>query len=177
MIIQNIFAQEIFTAQAVPTIQCTIELANGVHVKNSIPAGFNTPHAAIAYAYDSERIVQQRMQQSIEFINNTIAPLFVGKPINALAMDSALMDLHVNHADNLGSNTTLVISLSLFQAQAQAEGIQLYQLLQSISGTQKIHIPRPLVSIFECRQSPMHCLLYTSPSPRDLSTSRMPSSA
>ena len=28
-----------------------------------------------------------------------------------------------------------------------------------------------------CLQMPTHCLLYTSPSPRDLSTSRMPSSA
>ena len=28
-----------------------------------------------------------------------------------------------------------------------------------------------------CSMSPMTCLLYTSPSPRDLSTSRMPSSA
>ena len=27
------------------------------------------------------------------------------------------------------------------------------------------------------RKHPLHCLLYTSPSPRDLSTSRMPSSA
>ena len=29
----------------------------------------------------------------------------------------------------------------------------------------------------ESKEEPKHCLLYTSPSPRDLSTSRMPSSA
>ena len=30
---------------------------------------------------------------------------------------------------------------------------------------------------YEISMQPFHCLLYTSPSPRDLSTSRMPSSA
>ena len=33
------------------------------------------------------------------------------------------------------------------------------------------------VDYFDFAQSPPSCLLYTSPSPRDLSTSRMPSSA
>ena len=40
---------------------------------------------------------------------------------------------------------------------------------------QKIDVPEPSVS--ETQQILMGCLLYTSPSPRDLSTSRMPSSA
>ena len=38
---------------------------------------------------------------------------------------------------------------------------------------------KALVIMFICNHCPFvkHCLLYTSPSPRDLSTSRMPSSA
>ena len=37
------------------------------------------------------------------------------------------------------------------------------------------HIPRGMLEVYLDPSSP--CLLYTSPSPRDLSTSRMPSSA
>ena len=38
-------------------------------------------------------------------------------------------------------------------------------------------IPLQTASLEELAQLPYFCLLYTSPSPRDLSTSRMPSSA
>ena len=37
--------------------------------------------------------------------------------------------------------------------------------------------PQPQVPTIETEDSVLTCLLYTSPSPRDLSTSRMPSSA
>jgi len=44
---------------------------------------------------------------------------------------------------------------------------------------QKRQIPKQIVKTRQCAPSAqrMNCLLYTSPSPRDLSTSRMPSSA
>jgi enolase len=152
MIITKILAQEIFNAQGFPTIQCTIHLASGVVVKSSIPTGFQAPSTASAYSYDIDnRIIHERMLKSINFIHEQIAPRFLNQPINALVMDSVLMDLQVNHDDkNLGSNTTLVVSMALFKAQAAAEKIELFQLLQSISGTSKITKVQPLTSIFEC---------------------------
>ena len=41
----------------------------------------------------------------------------------------------------------------------------------------KTHLARLLSEITEVGERVIICLLYTSPSPRDLSTSRMPSSA
>ncbi|MFA5998512.1 MAG: hypothetical protein WC747_00630 [Candidatus Babeliales bacterium] len=149
MIIIRIFAEEIFNAQGLPTIQCSIELENAQTVKSSIPSGFDQPLGAATYVYDTNnRIVQERMHQSINFINDVIAPAFINQPINALAMDSMLMDLD---SALVGSNTTLVVSMSLFKAQAAAEGLHLFQFLQTISGTEKIFIPKPLTSIFQCR--------------------------
>lgn len=153
MIIQKLFAEEIFNAQGFPTIQCTLQLENGNIVQSSIPSSFITPNTAIPYAYDTNnRIVQERMQQSIEYINNTIVPMFIKQPINALAMDSKLMDLHASSQDNnLGSNTTLVVSITLFKAQAVAEGIEPFQLLQSVSGSANATLPQPLTSLMQFR--------------------------
>lgn len=153
MVIKKIFAQEIFNAQGFPTIQCTMHLENGAVVKSSIPTGFQAPSSASLYSYDIDnRIIQERMIKSINFINQEIAPKLINQPINALAMDSILMDLQINH-DNLGSNTTLVVSMTLFKAQAAAEKIELFQLLQSISGTSKINKVQPLTSLFECERT------------------------
>lgn len=152
-IVKKIIAEEIFTAQGYPTIQCTIELSSQKIIKSSIPAGFIAPQQAMQYAYDNNnRIIHQRMQQAIEYINTTIAPLLINQPINALLMDSQLMDLHATQTnDALGSNTTLVISMALFKAQAASENIELFEFLQSISGTKQAALPQPLISIFECR--------------------------
>lgn len=153
MIIKKLFAQEIFNAQGFPTIQCSIYLENGAVVKSSIPTSFKTPSTASAYSYDIDnQIIEKRMTGSIRFINEQIAPRFINQPINALAMDSQLMDLQIQH-DNLGSNTTLVVSIALFKAQAAAEKIELFQLLQSISGTPKVNKVQPLTSLFESRQT------------------------
>lgn len=153
MIIQKIFAEEIFNAQGFPTIQCSIVLENGTLIQSSIPSSFETPDNAIPYVYDADnRIVQQRMQQSIEYINKTIVPMFMKQSINALAMDSRLIDLHASSHDiNIGSNTTLVVSITLFKAQAAAEGIEPFQLLQSISGSAQSVIPQPLTSLMHFR--------------------------
>ena len=53
--------------------------------------------------------------------------------------------------------------------------VRQYEELQA-SGTVQgsLHIPK---GVIEFRLNSNDCLLYTSPSPRDLSTSRMPSSA
>jgi len=56
------------------------------------------------------------------------------------------------------------------EAQQKTRAGQVELLVADLSSQQSI---RKLVRDFEAS----HCLLYTSPSPRDLSTSRMPSSA
>ena len=70
--------------------------------------------------------------------------------------------------DNLNGNTALLDT---------TEGYIFFPLVASAISIILIVV----FIIFACREKHMgileHCLLYTSPSPRDLSTSRMPSSA
>ena len=51
-----------------------------------------------------------------------------------------------------------------------------YNIARVISAQQGLDLPGVTVNRY-CSSSLQTCLLYTSPSPRDLSTSRMPSSA
>ena len=46
-----------------------------------------------------------------------------------------------------------------------------------LNGVRRVFILNQIPVKFDCRKWFSSCLLYTSPSPRDLSTSRMPSSA
>lgn len=145
MIIKKLHASEIINSLGIPTLQCTITLANNQKVCSSIPSGFKQQERAAIYSYD---FFNKGMKQAAEYINTSIAPLFENKSINALAMDSELIDLDTSQKKNtIGANTTLVVSIALFKAQATSEHIQPFELLQSISGTKEIKMPIPITSI------------------------------
>ena len=61
----------------------------------------------------------------------------------------------------------------LFLAQREADDRQVFRL----PGPDGLPVGRIMASRKHVLYIDRHCLLYTSPSPRDLSTSRMPSSA
>lgn len=151
MTIKDLKVEEIITAQGLPTLQCTLKLANNNIVYSSIPSGFMQHPLATHYAHDNnDRFLGKGMQQTVEYINKKIAPKFIGQPLNALAMDSQLMDLDTTTQKTvIGGNTTLVISQALFKAQAASENIELFELLQSLSGTKEITIPKPITSILQ----------------------------
>lgn len=155
MTIKKVFAEEIYTAYGIPTIQCSITLANNQKVTSAIPAGFPQLDNSAIYRYDqSEQLFKKGMSEACDYINSTIAPLFEGKPVNVLAMDSELMDLDLHPKKaTVGANTTLAVSTAIFKAQAASENIELFELLQSISGSKQIKIPQPIFSIFEGRTS------------------------
>ena len=70
---------------------------------------------------------------------------------------------------------TLVCLPELFQSQyfCQKEDASFFDLAEPIPG----HLTKVLGQVAKQHNVVIICLLYTSPSPRDLSTSRMPSSA
>ena len=151
MIIKKVHAQEIFNSKAEPTIECTITLSNNQKVSSIIPSGFEQTEHSAYYLYDQdERFFHKGMKQSCDYINNTIAPMLENQPLNFLAMDSQLMDLDTSaKKSNVGANTTLAVSMSLCKAQALSENIELYELLQSLSGTKQVATPLPIISVLQ----------------------------
>ena len=72
---------------------------------------------------------------------------------------------------------TMVVGLSLpVAAQAQMLAPGLWEVTTSNMKVDNQELPDLSLILGQLKQQ-MTCLLYTSPSPRDLSTSRMPSSA
>lgn len=151
MIIKKIHAEEIFSAQATPTLQCSIILENNQIIQSSIPSGCNRQPFAAEYHYDPEKRLQKKgMLKAANFINNIIAPMLINQPINALQMDSMIMDLDTTQTKSeVGANTTLAVSYTIFKAQAAMENIELFQFLQSISGTKESSMPTPIFSIMQ----------------------------
>ena len=79
-----------------------------------------------------------------------------------------------------GGDTAAVKALKFIQLNMNKAGlaaISLNERLKSIKGDCVCLITEPYNFKGKAASIPSNCLLYTSPSPRDLSTSRMPSSA
>lgn len=153
MVIKSIHAQEVFNAQGAATIACSILLANNQEVTATIPSEFKPCNNSSFYKYDqNSRLLSKGMQEACNYINKAIAPMFVDKPLNFLAMDSELMDLDLSaNKSKIGVNTMLAVSMALCKAQAVSENIALFELLQSLSGTKQVKVPQPITSIIQGR--------------------------
>ncbi len=150
MKITNLYAYEIFDSRGIPTVECCIQLENGIKVYGTAPSGASVGKAEALELRDAntQRLMGKGVLQSIKNIHEIIAPKFLYQPINALAMDSILMDLdHHPQKTSLGANTTISVSIALFKAQAASENLELYQVLQRYSGTSMVKMPIPMFNM------------------------------
>ena len=150
MNITNLHAYEIFDSRGLPTIECCIKLESGQKVYASTPSGASVGKAEALELRDgdNERLMGKGVLNAIYYINNTIAPKLINQPINALAMDSIIMDLDQHPQKiTIGANTTLAVSMALFKAQATSENLELYQIIQRYSGTQIAKMPIPMFNV------------------------------
>ena len=150
MQITNCYAYEIFDSRGWPTIECCIQLANGKKVYACVPSGASVGSQEALELRDGDacRLLGKGVLQAIAYINSTIAPKLIYQDINALAMDSILMDLdHHPQKTTVGANTTLAVSMALFKAQAASENLELYQVLQRVSGTPQAKMPIPMFNV------------------------------
>ena len=149
MKIKNLEAYEIFNSRGLPTIECKITLENDKHVTASVPSGASTGSKEVVEKRDNDnRLFGKGVQNSVDYINKTVAPLFINQEMNVLQMDSQLMDLDNSPMkEEIGGNTTLAVSIALFKAQAVSEEIELFELLQSLSGTDEAKMPTPLFNV------------------------------
>lgn len=150
MKITKLVAYEIFDSRGFPTVECAITLENKTTVTSSVPSGASVGifEALEKRDNDVHRLLGKGVTTVVKTINTNIAPLFINQEINALAMDSQLMDLDTHPQKiTLGANTTLAVSMALFKAQAQAEQLELYELIQSLSGTKQVTMPTPMFNV------------------------------
>ena len=155
--------------------------SNGSAIPAS-PYGFNKKSFGVYSMVGGEQVVMKRG-------NNTVLSFTEGENTEMYAEKNVVIQAHdgdVNLVSNNGkirfhgaielggSDLTGSISNTL----GESGSVGLLSALSVTNGTVKIDAPR---IVLNGREDGIEvngtCLLYTSPSPRDLSTSRMPSSA
>ena len=145
------------------------------------------------------------MRQAVINVNTEIADALYGlEAENQRGIDQLLIELDgTENKGRLGANAMLGVSLALAKAVADSMQTPLYRY---VGGANARVLPVPMMNIINggehadnpidvqefmvmpvgaesfsealrCGAEIFHCLLYTSPSPRDRQKSRMPSSA
>ena len=95
-----------------------------------------------------------------------VIPLFVGRPKSIKALEAAMEQ---------GKSIMLAAQKAAAKDEPSADDI--YEIGCVANILQMLKLPDGTVKVLVEGAQRARCLLYTSPSPRDLSTSRMPSSA
>ena len=151
--ITEIKAREILDSRGNPTLEVDVKLENGTVGRAAVPSGASTgAHEAVELRdNDQKRFKGKGVSKAIENVNHDLAKALVGTSSKDQEnIDHKMIALDgTENKSKLGANAILGISLAVAKAAAICSGQPLFR----------------------------YCLLYTSPSPRDLSTSRMPSSA
>ena len=162
--ILKVKARQVFDSRGNPTVEAE------VYVKNNsataiCPSGASTGTFEAYEKRDSKnkRYLGKSVFNAVNLVNSKISKKLKGQSVhNQERIDTLLINLDgTRQKTNLGANAMLAVSMAVKKLSAKIKKIPLYKTFFVRNNFQ---LPYP-------------CLLYTSPSPRDLSTSRMPSSA
>lgn len=150
MKIKKITAREILDSRGWPTIACSLFLDSGRVVHASVPSGASVgKHEAVELRDgDKNRYAGKGVLKAIANIEKIIAPKLVGMDPDVFACDELMIALDgTEKKSNLGANAMLAVSMAVARAQAIAEDISLYSLLQKISGTKFVSLPKVMFNV------------------------------
>ena len=149
MKIQQIVAREIYDSRGLPTVECDVILEDGFVSTASVPSGASRgAYEAYELRDGGTRLLGKGVRQAINNIRTLIAPVLVDQEINALLMDEKILQLDDSvNKERLGANATLAVSIALFRAHAHAEGVELYEFLAWMCGSQEVSLPMPFFNL------------------------------
>ncbi len=149
MKITQVLAREIFDSRGFPTIECELTLANGVHVRASVPSGASRGmHEAVELRDGGTRLMGAGVLKAIENVEHIIAPVLVGSEPDLIQMDVLIMELDgTENKSHLGANAMLAASIAVCKAQAVVEELDLYELIAHLCGYNTVALPFPLFNV------------------------------
>ena len=146
MNIKDIYAHEILDSRGNPTVECTIELENGVKATASVPSGAST---GVNEALELRDVVDKRYHgkgvlKAVENVNTIIKNGLVGKKCEQNKIDAELKRLDgTEFKTNLGANAILSVSLACLKAAAKSNNKELFEYVS----TGKVTMPIPMMNI------------------------------
>lgn len=148
--IRNIHARWILDSRGNPTVETDVELDDGSFGRAAVPSGASTGAAeALELRDGGDRFMGKGVSQAVANVNDRIAPSLIGHDAaDQQGVDQVMFDLDgTDNKSNLGANAILSVSLAVAKAQANSEGLPLWQYIAKMTGTNNPSLPLPMMNI------------------------------
>lgn len=151
MKVTKVHSQEILDSRGNPTVQCTIELENGIQATSMVPSGASTGkyEAVELRDGDTTRFLGKGVLRAVQNVNEKIAPLLLDKDlISQQQCDDLMIELDgTENKANLGANAILAVSMAYAKATAMANGLPLYRHISNLFGNENFQYVQPIPMI------------------------------
>ena len=150
--IVDVYAREILDSRGNPTVEAEVKLASGALGRACAPSGASTGsrEALELRDGDGERYLGKGVLQAVSTINGALRDAVLGLDANEQRkIDQVMIDLdNTENKSNLGANTILAVSLAVAKAAAIGKGIDLYEHIAVINGSEgNYSMPVPMMNI------------------------------
>ncbi len=148
--ISGIRAVEVIDSRAFPTVFAEVILEGGIHGSAIVPSGASVGKNEAVEIRDNDpnRWAGKGVLRAVSNVNEIIAPALNGMVSDVQEVDRALIKLDgTENKSRLGVNSILAVSLANARALASAQNLSPYALISSLSGTEKLILPLPMINI------------------------------
>lgn len=147
--IEKIIAREILDSRGNPTVEVDLTLEDGSFGRSAVPSGASTgSYEAVELRDGDERYLGKGTRKAVSNVNSIIAKALIGQVFDQDSIDRKMIELDgTKNKGELGANAILGVSLAFAHAQAQSEGLRLYEYFAKISGNKEILLPVPMMNI------------------------------
>ena len=147
MIVESLFARQIFDSRGNPTVEVDVHTEDGFFGRAAVPSGASTgQYEAVELRDGGIEYHGKGVRRAVENVNQIIAPELIGLPVTAQRQADQLM-IELDGTDNkaeLGANALLGVSLALAKAAAASLGLPLFRY---IGGVNARVLPVPMMNL------------------------------
>lgn len=149
--ISKVTAREVLDSRGNPTVEADVWLDSGEMGRAVAPSGASTGTREALELRDGDqaRYLGKGVLTAVQHVNQAIATGLQGADASdQRAVDAALLAMDgTDNKANLGANATLAVSLAAAKAAAAAQGIALYEHINSLAGSPAMCMPVPMMNI------------------------------
>jgi enolase len=151
MLIKNVHARQILDSRGNPTVECDVELENGVVGRAAVPSGASTgTNEAIELRdKDPKKYLGAGVLKAVENVNTAIAKAIAGMDASDQEkIDETMIGLDgTENKAKLGANAILSVSLACAKATAQSMNKPLFAYVAGIKEKPTYTLPVPMMNI------------------------------
>lgn len=148
--IKEIKALQILDSRGNPTVRVKVVLEGGAIGVASVPSGASTgEHEAVELRDGKEQYLGNSVLSAVRNVNEKLNAELAGYDAsNQQGLDKKMLEIDgTNNKGSLGANAILGVSLAAAKAAAVAKGVELYEHIKDLSGSDEFDMPRPMMNI------------------------------